>query len=383
MTVTSNRLFVGAMTGTSVDGLDIALLRDSVRPETVAGHTFRLPGSLRDTLLTLVHDLPAATIDRLGRADAELGEFIAECILAFLKTHALDASSITAIGSHGQTVRHRPQNPHAFTLQIGDPHRIAELTGITTVADFRRRDIAAGGQGAPLVPVFHRALFNDTRERRVVLNIGGIANVTGLLPGERLTGFDTGPGNGLMDLWMQEHQGQTMDEDGRWAASGTPDKKLLHLALEDTYFRLRPPKSTGREYFNRVWLETLIRQAGYDINPEDVQATLAELVVHSILGAITDTYEKIDRLIVCGGGRRNTHLIKRLRANATFPVDTSEDWHVDGDSLEAAAFAWLAARALSADAMGDPAVTGATGRRILGVVYPAAGDANAYSGGST
>jgi anhydro-N-acetylmuramic acid kinase len=379
--VATNGLFIGVMTGTSVDGLDIALVRDSIRPEILSGRTFPLPEPLRNALLTLAHDLPAATIDTLGHSDAALGEFTARSVLAFLVSESLDTSMITAIGSHGQTIRHRPRSTPAFTLQIGDPHRIAEMTGITTVSDFRRRDIAAGGQGAPLVPVFHQALFADTKERRIVLNIGGIANVTGLLPGRPLTGFDTGPGNALLDLWVQEHRALRMDEDGQWASTGKSDSQLLRFALEDPYFSMRPPKTTGREYFNRAWLGALLQRIGHRLNPEDVQASLVDLVVRSIVRAISEFYGDIHRLIVCGGGRRNSELIRRLREAATFPVDPSEDWGVDGDSLEAAAFAWLAARALSGEAVGEPAVTGASAKRVLGVVYPGSGGMTSIAAG--
>lgn len=360
------------MTGTSVDGLDLALVRDSSRPEILAGRTYPLPEKLREQLLQFVHNDPSGNIDQLGYADAALGDFIGETVLTFLNEEGAALSTITAIGSHGQTIRHRPTPPHAFTLQIGDPHRIAEITGVTTVADFRRRDVAAGGQGAPLVPAFHRALFASPSERRVVLNIGGIANVTALIPDKNLLGFDTGPGNGLMDLWVQEHLGQPMDTNGAWASSRTLDDALVTLALEDPYFHKRPPKSTGREYFNRAWLDDLLRRRHYPLDPAVVQASLAALVARSVTLAINSQFGAIDLLIVCGGGRRNGLLLKLLHEYADYPVLISEDLGVDGDSLEAAAFAWFAARALSHDSAGEPAVTGARASRVLGVIYPGA-----------
>ncbi|MBM4204941.1 MAG: anhydro-N-acetylmuramic acid kinase [Gammaproteobacteria bacterium] len=365
-----SRFFVGVMTGTSVDGLDLAILEDAYPPVVRTGVTYPLPESLRQQLLTLVHNRAEANIDALGYADAELGDFIGRCVLRLLQDEGLDPVEVSAIGSHGQTVRHRPDGRFPFTLQIGDPHRIAEITGITTVGDFRRRDVAAGGQGAPLVPAFHRALFAVPHERRVVLNIGGIANVTGLLPNENLVGFDTGPGNGLLDLWTEEHLGVAMDKDGEWAATGVVNPDLLSAGLADPYFSRAAPKSTGREYFNREWLEQLIARRQQPLPAADVQRTLVELVCRSIADAVRQAFGVVSRLIVCGGGRRNTLLLNRLRQISTCPVDTSEDWKVDGDSLEAAAFAWFAARALAGEPAGVPGVTGARGARILGVVYP-------------
>ncbi len=360
------------MTGTSVDGLDLALIKDSPAPEILAGRTYPLPERLRGLLLQFVHNDPNGDIDQLGYADAALGDFIGETVLTFLNDEGIAPSTITAIGSHGQTIRHRPTPPNAFTLQIGDPHRVAEITGITTVADFRRRDVAAGGQGAPLVPAFHRAIFASPSERRVVLNIGGIANVTALLPDEKLSGFDTGPGNGLMDLWTQEHLLQPMDTNGAWASSGVLDHVLLSLALEDPYFHKPHPKSTGREYFNREWLNNLLQRRSYPLDPVVVQATLAALVARSITLAINSQFGAIDKLIVCGGGRRNAFLLRLLRESSGYDVLISEDLGVDGDSLEAAAFAWFGARALFYESAGDPTVTGARVSRVLGVIFPGA-----------
>ena len=359
------------MTGTSVDGLDLALIQDCNPPAILAGRTFELPVTLRDDLLHLVHDDEKATIDLLGHTDVALGQFIGRAVLDFLRSENTSPADVAAIGSHGQTVRHRPSGKHAFTLQIGDPHHIAEVSGITTVADFRRRDMAAGGQGAPLVPAFHRALFADHGERRIVLNIGGIANVTCLSAGTPLTGFDTGPGNGLMDLWIQENLGSPLDTDGAWAASGEVDPSLLALALADPYFELRPPKSTGREYFNRNWLTGLFARHQLPVAAADVQATLLELTCASINSAVDRYCAPTDRLIVCGGGRKNRALLARLAKLCSCTVDSSEDWGVDGDSLEAAAFAWFAARAMHQQPAGEPSVTGARHARILGVIHPA------------
>jgi anhydro-N-acetylmuramic acid kinase len=277
-------------------------------------------------------------------------------------------SDITAIGSHGQTVRHRPDAAHPFTWQIGDPNRIAEITGIDTVADFRRRDMAARGQGAPLVPPFHEALFRVANETRVVLNVGGISNVT-VLPAaadEPITGFDTGPGNCLMDAWCLAETGEAFDRDGQWARRGKPVEALLEALGRDPYFSRPPPKSTGREYFNLQWLEGSL--AGAD--PADVQRSLLELTAASVVAAIGQWAENSERIIVCGGGRLNGLLMERLSSLSSIPVETSEMHGFDGDAMEAAAFAWLAARHLDGLPGNAPAVTGADGPRVLGSLYP-------------
>jgi anhydro-N-acetylmuramic acid kinase len=359
------------MTGTSVDGLDIALLLDEPKPRVLSAQTVSLPETLRIDLLHLVHDDSHASIDLLGHCDVALGRFIGQSVMDFLNVRKIETKAVTAIGSHGQTVRHRPFGENAFTLQIGDAHQIAEITGIDTVADFRRRDVAAGGQGAPLVPAFHRAVFSDTNESRVILNIGGIANITRLAPREMLTGFDTGPGNALLDLWIQHQRGLALDKDGAWASQGEVNEPLLTKALRDPYFKQAPPKSTGREYFNHTWLSELLNTINVEVSPESVQTTLVEFTARSIIDAIDGAFNVTDRVIVCGGGRRNSFLLSRLRNMARCPVDISEDWSVDGDSLEAGAFAWMAARTISGEASGVPSVTGAKAPRVLGVIHPA------------
>ena len=363
-------LYVGAISGTSVDGLDLALLEDGQRPCIVSGETVNLPPELRHALLALSRPGEDG-LDAYGAADAALGDFIGCAINDFLQRTGTSRSSVHAIGSHGQTVRHRPQSTPRFTVQIGDPHRIAERTGILTVADFRRRDMAAGGQGAPLVPPFHRALFGATDETRAVLNIGGIANLT-LLPGDMekpVRGFDTGPGNGLMDAWIAEQRGDRFDADGAWGASGTPNSTLLADCLADPFFSASPPKSTGREYFHLDWLRARPCFAG--LSSADVQATLRCLTAESIALALNAWCPGARRVIVCGGGRRNQRLMRELADRIPCQVETSEAFGVDGDSLEAAAFAWLAARRLALDPGNEPAVTGASGLRVLGAVYPA------------
>ena len=381
--------YLGCITGTSVDGLDLALLRlhpqaHGSEIETCAYATVDIPTALRQELLALGQ--PGDNeIDRLGSADAALGIFIAEQINLFLAQQKVTAAEVTAIGSHGQTVRHRPSTNNRisqpFTLQIGDPNQIAEHTGITTVADFRRRDMAAGGEGAPLVPLFHQALLGNSNQAQALLNIGGLANLTGIpettQSNQMLVGFDTGPGNGLMDAWIMRHQQQAYDSNGAWAAQGQVNQPLLKRLLSDPYFDRKPPKSTGKEYFNLPWLERQLVQANKTTDglaPQDVQATLLELTACSVARALRDLENRYERVLVCGGGRLNGQLMHRLGellAVQHIAVGTTDAIGVDGDSLEAAAFAWLACQTIAGLPGNDPSVTGAAGSRVLGAIYPA------------
>ena len=385
MTHSTNSLYVGAMSGTSVDGLDLALvdiqlIKGVLNIKVIDAKTVAIPLALRDDLLSLGQPKDD-NFDQLGACDNLLGQFIGESISGYL--HALDVrrQEVAAIGSHGQTIRHRPPGTQAtpFTLQIGDPNSIAEVTGITTVADFRRRDVAAGGHGAPLTPVFHKILFGNLDAKIAVLNIGGISNLT-LLSGDRLVGFDTGPGNGLMDQWCNAHKGTPYDNEGAWGASGKICDSLLGSFLDDPYFALAAPKSTGREYFNLPWLEQhlgLFAQTGAEALPaEDVQATLIELTVQSIAHCIAEEPSNIEALAICGGGRLNKYLMQRLAINCNLDktrkidVKPTEHWGVDGDSLEAAAFAWLAYQRMRNLPGNMPSVTGAKGERVLGAIFP-------------
>jgi len=366
--VTSGRrLFIGTISGTSVDGLDIALLdlSDGIRFE--ASTTTPFPTALRQELLALGQP-GDDDLDRIGALDAALGEFIGDAINSFIALRGLEPALIAAIGSHGQTIRHRPEGSNPFTWQIGDPNHIAERTGITTVADFRRRDMAAGGQGAPLVPAFHEALFGDAAEARVVVNIGGISNITHLAgQGATVTGFDTGPGNALLDTWCERHTGAIFDRDGAWARKGRLEPRLLEALLTEPYLVSPPPKSTGREAFNLKWLA---RFEPDDYAPENVQRTLLEFTARTLVDGVHRWAQPAMRLIVCGGGRLNGYLLERLSALAGIPVDVSEALGYDGDAMEAAAFAWLAARRLDLQSGNAPGVTGAEGPRVLGAVYP-------------
>jgi anhydro-N-acetylmuramic acid kinase len=385
MNHSTNSLYVGAMSGTSVDGLDLALvdiqlIKGALTIKVIDAKTVAIPLALRDNLLSLGQPKDD-NFDQLGACDNLLGQFIGESISGYLDALDVRRYDVAAIGSHGQTIRHRPPGTQAtpFTLQIGDPNSIAEVTGITTVADFRRRDVAAGGQGAPLTPAFHKILFGNLDANVAVLNIGGISNLT-LLSGDRLVGFDTGPGNGLIDQWCKAHKGAPYDDEGAWGASGKICDGLLRSFLDDPYFALAAPKSTGREYFNQPWLEQhleLFAQPGAEALPaEDVQATLVELTAQSIAHCIAEEPSNIEALAVCGGGRLNKYLMQRLAINCNLDktrkidVQPTEHWGVDGDSLEAAAFAWLAYQRMCNLPGNMPSVTGAKGERVLGAIFP-------------
>ena len=369
-----NDHYIGLMSGTSMDAIDAVLVDFSAGiPRLVHTLDHPIPDELRSECQALF--IPGNNeIDRLGQADSQLGDVFADAVLQLLEAANVLAQDITAIGSHGQTIRHRPDNHPAFTLQIGDANRIAERTKITTVADFRRRDMAAGGQGAPLVPAFHAAVFQSTALPRVIVNIGGISNIT-ILPGNTdspVSGFDTGPGNGLMDIWVQKHRQQFFDQEGQWAASGQINKSLLNQLMTDEYFDRIPPKSTGREKFNLGWLEEQLTAYGKEIAAEDVQATLCELTAVSITVDIRQHAPETEEVIICGGGTRNVQLMKRLREHMDpIEVKISDDLGFPADWIEAMAFAWLARETLANRPGNVPGVTGASHPVILGGIYQA------------
>jgi anhydro-N-acetylmuramic acid kinase len=368
-------LFLGLISGTSADGIDVALMRFEPEVALVAARTFAYPAALRDRLLALMHS-DSLALDAFGELDAEVGENFAAAALALLKQAGIDPVEVTALGSHGQTVRHRPGNAFPFTLQIGDPNRIAERTGITSVADFRRRDIAAGGQGAPLVCALHADLFASADEARAILNLGGIANFTLLQTGQPVRGFDTGPANCLLDGWALRHLGQNHDPGGSFAAIGSVSAPLLDDLLSDDYFSRALPKSTGREHFHMDWLDArLARHPG--LAPADVQATLLELSVCSIAAALEQHAPDTCRVIACGGGVHNGRLMQRLadklvqQLGHPCALETTAAHGLDPDFVEATAFAWLARQTLAGLPGNCVEVTGAAGPRVLGAVHAA------------
>ena len=363
----SAALYVGLISGTSLDGVD-AVLADLAgkRPRLLADARVPFDDSLRRELLEL-NARGDNEIERAALAGNELAKRYAAAVAGVLAASKTPAAAVRAIGCHGQTVRHRPGR--GYTTQIGNPALLAELTRIRVVADFRSRDVAAGGQGAPLAPAFHAAVFADASEDRVALNLGGIANLSFLPRSGAVTGFDSGPGNCLLDLWSQRHLGQPHDEDGGWAAAGKPIPALLDRLLQEPYFAAPPPKSTGRDLFNEAWLQGRLR-GGED--PQAVQATLLELTARSVADAVLRHCGGARRLIVCGGGAKNGALMRRLAALAAPATLEASDRHgIDPQLVEAAAFAWLAQCALDGAPGNLPSVTGARGARVLGAVYPA------------
>jgi anhydro-N-acetylmuramic acid kinase len=365
-------LHIGLISGTSTDAVDAALVDLTPgRVELIACHSEAIPEPVSAALRSVID---SALIDRstFWQLDVRVGELFAQAAVNLLDKAGVDATGVRAIGSHGQTVFHAPDAEYPSTVQIGDPNVIAERTGITTVADMRRRDLAAGGQGAPLAPAFHGAVFRSRDHDRVVVNVGGIANVT-LLPADEaapVTGFDTGPGNTLMDVWTERLRGDAMDADGVWARSGRCHQRLLESFRAEPYFALGTPKSTGRELFNLPWLDEMLSRLDEEVAPEDVQRTLCELTAATIAEAIGGHAPDTREVLVCGGGVHNPLTMERL-AEILRPIDvrSTESIGFDPDWVEAAAFAWLAARTLDGKSGTLATVTGATHPVILGGIY--------------
>ncbi|MEE9342513.1 MAG: anhydro-N-acetylmuramic acid kinase [Gammaproteobacteria bacterium] len=371
---TPSDYYIGLMSGTSMDGIDAALVDlASGHPHLVDTLAFPWDSDIRHQLEQLASN-PGSSITTLTELHVKTARSFSDAALTITQKAGLSPEDITAIGNHGQTILHIPTGDTAYSWQIGDPNRIAEYTRITTVCDFRNRDIAAGGQGAPLVPAFHQKIFQATDEFRVVVNIGGIANITLLpvSPSLNVTGFDTGPGNLLLNAWCRKHTGKPYDNGGDWARQGETNDTLLDTLLSDPYFSLPAPKSTGREYFNLLWLEKLLASLTHSIPPVHVQATLVELTSTSISNAIHQQTTQCDRLLVCGGGIHNRYLIERINAKmANCTVESTEPHGLHPDWVEATAFAWLAQQTINHQPGNLPTVTGATHPVILGGVYRA------------
>ena len=363
--------YVGLMSGTSVDAIDAVLvdLADN-SSEILQTHSCPFPRDIRKEILCLCEITDNET-GRTGILDMQLGHLFANATRTLLSNAGVDPSTIIAIGSHGQTIRHQPEGDHPFSLQIGNPAVIALQTGINTVADFRNADIAAGGQGAPLVPAFHDQAFGSSGINRVILNIGGIANIT-VLPADthQVTGFDTGPGNTLMDAWMQEYFNESYDDGGQLAHQGTINKELLNSLLQDPYFAQAPPKSTGREYFNLSWLSDYLEKLDSTFEPRDILSTLTELSALTIANAISQYAPATTEVLVCGGGTKNQYLLSRLSGLlSNSNVDTTRKYGLDPDWVEAVAFAWLAKQAIEGKPGNIPSVTGAKHPVVLGGIY--------------
>ncbi|MCT8526296.1 anhydro-N-acetylmuramic acid kinase [Glaesserella parasuis] len=363
---------LGVMSGTSLDGVDLALVNFSQTPKLIAADFTPMPDTLRVALSQLVKK-GETSLQTLGELDHQLALLYADSIQWFLAKHQLNADDIVAVGCHGQTVWHSPKGQYPFTMQIGDMNLLAARTGITTVGDFRRRDMAFGGQGAPLVPAFHQAVFSSPERLTVVLNIGGISNISVLNPNQQTIGYDVGAGNTLLDIWIEKHLGKRYDANGEWARTGKIHSALLALLLDEPFFQLPPPKSTGRELFNLEWLEHKLTQIE-PLPAEDVQATLVEFTVQSIVQALRqienpNAYHSV--LLVCGGGAKNPLIMERLQTHLIdWQVSTTTEYGLDVDYVEAAAFAWLAYQRIHNLPANLPSVTGATQAVSLGAIFP-------------
>ncbi len=364
----AGELFIGLMSGTSLDGIDVALVKfdqTAQLPHVLHTHFLAYPSALRTAILALQHPTENE-LEATELISNSLSRLYAEAVNQLLMDTKTSPADITAIGCHGQTIRHRPEL--GFTMQIGNPALLAELTNITVVADFRSRDIAAGGQGAPLVPAFHKALFSHQHLNRAIINIGGIANITHLANTGEIFGFDSGPGNMLLDAWIKLHLNLDYDADGAWASSGKAIDPLLSEMLAEPYFALPPPKSTGRDLFNCAWLDSHLYNKSYA--PNDVAHTLVALTAHSIHGALLQYCNDVDEVYLCGGGAKNSLLTRYLGSLlGEKRLATTDDLGIGIDWVEAVAFAWLAKQCIHQQTASLPEVTGAKGARILGAIY--------------
>jgi anhydro-N-acetylmuramic acid kinase len=363
-------LYIGLMSGTSLDGIDAALV--DFRENNVHLVNFEylpFPEEIQHAIQRLCKPDTLISLKEYGAMDTRLGRLFAETANSLLVKANIPASSVNAIGSHGLTIYHAPDSQFPFSLQIGDPNIIAEKTGITTVADFRRRDIAACGQGAPLVPAFHRAVFRQPNEHRCIVNIGGIANITVLSKDQSaaIIGFDTGPGNTLMDLWIKLQQNRQYDKDGAWARTGKINHDLITLLKQDAYFNTAPPKSTGKEYFSLAWLYQYFDAFSY--KAEDMQACLCFLTAATITDAIKRYAPATERVLICGGGIHNKYLLELIEQLIECPVESTEHYGLHPDHVEAMAFAWLARQTLDNLPGNLKEVTGANNAAILGGIY--------------
>lgn len=358
------KCYIGVMSGTSMDGVDVVICpvgADGI--ELAASLEYPFENSLKEEILAVIGG--TASLSKMGEIDHRLGHLFADAVLALIAKYDLDTERIEAIGLHGQTLWHAPDSKMPFTMQLGDPNIVTTRTGVKVVADFRRKDMALGGQGAPFAPAFHHFLFHNLAQRCAIVNIGGMANIT--LIGDQLTGYDTGPGNVLIDGWVNKHKSLPYDKDGQWAASGTIDRSLLERLLDDLYFKKSAPKSTGREYFNSGWLESKLQPFSH-LDPQDIQATISELTVRSIADEVMKFEPEL--LLVCGGGVRNSFLMERLqRCLPSVEVASTDAYGVSSDNMEAMAFAWLAYKRLHKESVELKTVTGADTNGILGGIY--------------
>lgn len=364
-----SELYIGLMSGTSLDGIDAGLVDFGPdQCELIAFHYLPFDEALKHQIRNLCRPAQSILLSDYGAMDTRLGQLFAEAVNELLKKSRISPDAVEAVGSHGLTAYHAPDAQFPFSLQIGDPNIIAEKTGITTVADFRRRDIAAHGQGAPLVPAFHHDYFGKQQKNICIVNIGGIANITAIKDGTVL-GFDTGPGNTLMDYWIHKNLGQDHDDQGNWARQGNVNSDLLKQLTNDPYFRLPPAKSTGKEYFSSHWLKQQLN--GFEnLAPDDIQATLCQLTADTITTAIETYAPETEETLICGGGCHNHNLLEMIRRNLQHPVASTEKYGIAPDHVEAIAFAWLAKQTLHNQPGNLYKATGAEAPVILGGIYP-------------
>jgi len=372
-------LYIGLMSGTSLDGIDAGLVEFDGEKITLLSFDYTpFSGDIKNLIQRASQTDTAVLLKDYGAIDNRLGCLFAQACKKLLKKANISSTEIKAIGSHGQTIYHAPEKPSTFSLQIGDPNIIAEETGITTIADFRRRDIAAGGQGAPLVPAFHQAVFGQTfdlsKQNITIVNIGGIANIT-YLSANKTIGFDTGTGNTLMDFWIKKNLDSAYDKNGAWAKQGKVNPDLLKTLKQDPYFKLSLPKSTGKEYFSPSWLNNKIGNIP-DCSATDIQASLCYLTAETITEAINTHAPETDHTLICGGGMHNCHLIELIKKNLNHPVSSTAEYGINPDHVEAMAFAWLARQTLNNLSGNLTEVTGAKRPVILGGIYPGSNGLN-------
>ena len=368
----ANQYYIGVMSGSSLDGIDVALTDFAGEQcKVISTHFKAYPDSIKQALLQL-HFPSDNELEKSALLANKLAFLYADAIQTSLEKHSVKPSDIIAIGCHGQTIRHQPKydNNIGFTIQLCNNALLAELTGITVVGDFRSRDIAAGGEGAPLVPAFHQAIFASTTKNRAIINIGGIANISYLAKDGGVSGFDSGPGNMLIDYWAERILNKAYDDNGNWASTGKVIDHLLERFLGDAYFSLIPPKSTGRDLFNQSWLEQYLRNTNYPV--EDIARTLTELTGQSICLALQQYCPEVEEVYLCGGGARNQLLVASIRSKLDpMPLLTTKEIGVDVDWVEAVAFAWLAKQAIEKKSSNLPSVTGAVASRVLGAIHQA------------
>lgn len=359
-----SELYIGVMSGTSLDGIDVVLCAiDADSCELIHSSEYPFDNGLKEEILNAING--STTLRTIGQIDTRLGKLYANAITAFMHHNNINKDSVMAIGLHGQTLWHEPTGEFPFSMQLGNANILTTQTGVSVVSDFRQKDIALGGQGAPFAPAFHQEIFSRLNRKVAVVNIGGIANITIL--GERLIGYDCGTGNVLMDLWISKKKNRVYDKNGEWASSGHADANLLKKMCSDPYFQKKPPKSTGREHFNEKWLENQLEEFRHLTN-EDIQATLLEFTADPIAKEVRKY--SVDLTIVCGGGAKNIALMKKLQANlADIEVSSSDKYGVSGDFMEAMAFAWLAYKQIHKESVDLKSVTGAKENSILGCIY--------------